>query len=44
MQPEDIQTSKSSVFYVLENQNKQFCDVDAGNNQTVDSRFTYLGL
>jgi hypothetical protein len=31
-------------FYVLENQNEQFCDVDAGNNQTVDSRFTYLGL
>jgi hypothetical protein len=44
MQPDDIQTSKSATFYHLEAQQPQFCDIDINNNQTVDSRFAYLGL
>jgi hypothetical protein len=44
MQPDDLQTSKAATFYHLEIQQPQFCDIDLNNNQTVDSRFTYLGI
>jgi hypothetical protein len=44
MHPDDLQTSKNSTFYRLEIQQPHFCDIDLNNNQTVDSRFTYLGI
>jgi len=44
MQPDDVQTSKAATFYHLELQQPEFCDVDINNNQSVDSRFTYLGI
>ena len=44
MQPDDVQTSKAATFYHLELQQPEFCDIDINNNQSVDSRFTYLGI
>ena len=43
-QPDDVQTSKAAIFYHLEVQQPEICDIDINNDQSVDTRFTYLGL
>ena len=41
---DEIQTNKAATFYSLENQKQEKCTIDRSNNQTVDIRFTYLGI
>ena len=43
-QPDDVQTNKAAIFYHLEVQQPEICDIDINNNQSVDTRFSYLGL